>query len=142
MAESGKLCEMSDRRAIPSIDRLYQRPSIRALESRYGRSSVVDALRPAAAAVRAALEGGERTGGDEMLIDRIEAIAIETLGEQFQPSLQPVINATGVIVHTNLGRAPLSDAAVARVAAIGRGYSTLEYDLAPGARGRRDAHAG
>src|SRR4029077_2894054 len=50
-------------------------------------------------------------------------------------------NATGVIVHTNLGRAPLSEAAVARVAEVARGYSTLEYDLARGERGRRDVHA-
>jgi L-seryl-tRNA(Ser) seleniumtransferase len=56
------------------------------------------------------------------------------------PSLRPVINATGVIVHTNLGRAPLPQAALARVAALG-GYSNLEYDLAAGQRGRRDVHA-
>jgi seryl-tRNA(Sec) selenium transferase len=52
-----------------------------------------------------------------------------------------VINATGVILHTNLGRAPLADAAADRVAAVARGYSTLEYDVAQGARGRRDVHA-
>src|SRR5207245_6068422 len=56
-------------------------------------------------------------------------------------SLQRVINATGVIIHTNLGRAPLADAAVARVAAIARGYPSLEYDVGRGSRGRRDVHA-
>ena len=59
----------------------------------------------------------------------------------FQSSLRPVINATGVIVHTNLGRAPLCAAALEQVAAVGRRYSTLEYDLAEGGRGHRDAHA-
>ena len=54
---------------------------------------------------------------------------------------QPVINATGVIIHTNLGRAPLAAAAIERVAEVARGYSSLEYDLARGARGRRDVHA-
>jgi L-seryl-tRNA(Ser) seleniumtransferase len=59
----------------------------------------------------------------------------------FRPSLQAVINATGIILHTNLGRAPLAASAVARVAEIARGYSSLEYDLDRGARGRRDVHA-
>src|SRR5262245_49488879 len=131
---------MPERRAIPSIDRLTQRPAIRALESRYGRSMVVDALRAAAAAVRESI-GATESDGDELLIARIESLAIAKLGEQFRPSLQPVINATGVVVHTNLGRAPLSESALAQVAAVGRGYATLEYDLASGSRGRRDVHA-
>ena len=58
-----------------------------------------------------------------------------------RPSLVRVINATGVIVHTNLGRAPLSEAALARVSEVAGGYTNLEYDVARGARGRRDAHA-
>ena len=57
------------------------------------------------------------------------------------PSLRPVINATGVIVHTNLGRAPLSPAALARLVEIGAGYTNLEYDVAAGRRGSRDTHA-
>ena len=63
------------------------------------------------------------------------------LQAMFQSSLRPVINATGVIVHTNLGRAPLSQAALDQVVAVGRRYSTLEYDLAEGGRGHRDGHA-
>src|SRR5437764_1190358 len=103
---------MSTLRSIPSIERLRQRPAIRLLEAQYGGDATISALRAAAHLERA-----------------------------FRDSLQVVINATGVIVHTNLGRAPLADAAVARVAAIARSYSTLEYDLARGERGRRDVHA-
>jgi L-seryl-tRNA(Ser) seleniumtransferase len=73
--------------------------------------------------------------------ERIESIAVAALGDQFTPSLRAVINATGVIVHTNLGRAPLGNRALARVVAVAGGYSTLEYDLAGGTRGRRDVHA-
>ncbi len=68
-------------------------------------------------------------------------MAAAHLEHAFRPSLQPVINATGVVVHTNLGRAPLAEAAIARVAEVARGYATLEYDVARGARGRRDVHA-
>ena len=64
----------------------------------------------------------------------------ERLAQDARPSLRPVINATGVIVHTNLGRAPLSAAAVAAVAAVAAGYSNLEYDLAAGTRGSRHDH--
>ena len=72
---------------------------------------------------------------------RIESLAATRLGSAFRPSLEPVINATGVIIHTNLGRAPLSSAAIDRVTEIARGYSTLEYDLVRGSRGKRDVHA-
>jgi len=75
------------------------------------------------------------------VVSRIEGAATARLEEMFRPSLEPVINATGVIIHTNLGRAPLAAAAIARVADVAAGYSTLEYDVGLGARGRRDAHA-
>jgi len=88
------------------------------------------------------MAGGDRSLSDDgAIVARIESLAAARLDEQFQPSLQPAINATGVIIHTNLGRAPLSEAAVERVASVARGYSTLEYDVAGGGRGRRDAHA-
>ena len=133
---------MSDFRSIPSIDELRRRPSIHVLESRVGGAALIDALRAGAAAVREALARGDRAfGTDDDIIARIESVAAARLDEQFHPSLQSAINATGVILHTNLGRAPLASAAVERVAAVARGYSTLEYDVADGARGRRDVHA-
>ena len=71
----------------------------------------------------------------------IEALAEAALSSQARGSLRPVINATGVVLHTNLGRAPLAEAAIERVGAIASGYSNLEYDVAGGARGSRTVHA-
>src|SRR5437870_5653907 len=123
-------------RLIPSIEQLRQRPAIRALESRFGGEAVVAALRDAATGVRESMTRGESSSfADEAaVVARIESAAARRLDERFRPSLQPVINATGVILHTNLGRAPLADAAVERVAAVARGYSSLEYDVARGER--------
>ena len=133
---------MADFRLIPSIDELRQRAAIRALEARFGGTATVDALRSAAAAVRDAVARGDNSLSSAADVTAcIESMARDRLDQQFRPSLEPVINATGVIIHTNLGRAPLSGAAVDRVAAIARGYSTLEYDRARGTRGRRDVHA-
>ena len=138
---------MADLRTIPSIERLRQRPAVRLLEARFGAEPTVDALRAAAAAARAAMGRGKEAAleaaveTDEDVAARLETDAAARLGEAFRPSLQPVINATGVILHTNLGRAPLAAAAIARVAEVARGYASLEYDLAEGARGRRDRHA-
>ena len=133
---------MPDFRLIPSIEELRQRATIRALEARFGADATVGALRAAAAAVRDSMARGDAalsTAGT--VVDRLEHVARTRLHEQFRPSLQPVINASGVVIHTNLGRAPLSAAAVDRIATVARGYSNLEYDVARGARGRRDRHA-
>ncbi|MBI3490816.1 MAG: L-seryl-tRNA(Sec) selenium transferase [Acidobacteria bacterium] len=133
---------MSAFRIIPSIEQLRQRPAIRALEARFGADATVDALRAAAADVRQAIAGGTASYANEASAGAgIEVAAAEQLERAFRPSLAPVINASGVILHTNLGRAPLAASAVDRVADIARGYSTLEYNLARGERGRRDAHA-
>ena len=124
-------------RQIPSIEQLRQRPALRALEAEFGRSALVEALRTAAAALRAAAAGGAAPADPAEDIERrVPAL----LASAAAPSLRRVINATGVILHTNLGRAPLPPAAVARVAALS-GYTNLEYDLDAGRRGRRDAHA-
>ena len=132
----------SDPRVIPSIERLRQRSSVGDLESRYGRDATLGALRDEAAALRAALAGsGSGIRDAEEAARRIEAGAAERLGAELAPSLTAVINATGVIVHTNLGRAPLAAAAIARVGEVARGYSNLEYDLAAGRRGSRAVHA-
>ena len=135
---------MGDLRSIPSIDVLRQRPAVRALEARFGADATVDALRAAAAGVRRAIAANARAGVDDdgtALAAHIENAAAAELDTMFRASLEPVINATGVVIHTNLGRAPLAKAAIARVAAVASGYSSLEYDLGRGARGRRDVHA-
>ena len=131
---------MADFRAIPSIEQLRQRPAVRALEARFGAAATLDALRAGAASIRAEIAGGGAHAADAVAV-QIESAAAERLRTAFRPSLQPVINATGVIVHTNLGRAPLAEAAIARVADVARGYASLEYDLDRGGRGRRDVHA-
>jgi L-seryl-tRNA(Ser) seleniumtransferase len=133
---------MPDFTVIPSIEQLRQRPAIRALEDRFGAEATVRALRSAAAAVRRAIADGDRSASTEpAVIARVETAALADLCDAFRPSLEPVINATGVIIHTNLGRAPLAAPAADRMAVVARGYASLEYDLGRGARGRRDVHA-
>jgi len=133
---------MSDLRVIPAIEQLRQREAMRALETRYGRGALVEALRAETAALRERLASGH-IGAVTLneAVDAIERGAEARLRAAMRPSLVRVINATGVIVHTNLGRAPLSDAALARVHEVAGGYTNLEYDLGRGGRGRRDVHA-
>jgi L-seryl-tRNA(Ser) seleniumtransferase len=132
---------MADFRVIPSIDELRRRPAIGTLEARFGAAATVDALRAAAADLR------QRIGEHAPFVSENDAVAfIERqtavhLEAAFSQTLRPVINATGVILHTNLGRSPLAAAAIDRIIGIAGGYSSLEYDLARGARGRRDVHA-
>jgi L-seryl-tRNA(Ser) seleniumtransferase len=128
-------------RAIPAIDALRQRPGVRALESEFGVDATVNALRAAASDMRSAIAGDTAEDEGVDLSARIETMARSRLQAAFRPSLQPVINATGVVLHTNLGRAPLAQAAVERVAQVAGGYASLEYDVARGTRGRRDVHA-
>ena len=133
---------MSDFRVIPSIDELRQRPAVRALEARFGAEATLEALRDAAGSMRQAIAAGDSSlTTDTMAVARIEAAAETRLAEQFRRSLEPAINASGVVLHTNLGRAPLGAAAIDRIVDVARGYSTLEYDAAEGVRGRRDRHA-
>ena len=132
----------SNPRLIPSIEQLRQRAAVRRLEARYGRGATVQALRAEAAALRdrlaaSAAEVPDAAGAAERIETGLEA----RLRTALSPSLRPVINASGVIVHTNLGRAPLGPAAVARLAAVAGGYTNLEYDLSGGRRGSRTVHA-
>ena len=133
---------MPDFRVIPSIDELRRRPAVHALEAKFGATATIDALRSAAGDVRRAITQGDANLADEpAAIARIEAAAAQLLDSAFVHSLEPVINASGVIIHTNLGRAPLAASAIERVATIAAGYASLEYDLDRGSRGRRDVHA-
>ncbi len=129
-------------RSIPSIEQLRQREAMRHLETRYGRTAVVDALRAEAAAMRERLAGAsDPDAAPEDMLTKMERGVEARLDAGYAPSLVAVINATGVIIHTNLGRAPLARTATARVAELSSGYANLEYDLARGGRGRRDTHA-
>jgi len=134
---------MPDFRVIPSIDVVRQRPAAHALARQFGDGAVLGALRESTAAFRERLAGAVTsvTWTGEDATRWIEEDATTRLRRTTAPSLRPVINATGVIVHTNLGRAPLSQASLARLVEIGAGYSNLEYDVAAGRRGSRDTHA-
>jgi len=112
---------------------------MRALEERYGRAALVDALRAEADAIRERAREGQPPGDD--VVSAIEQAVPARLETTSGLSLRRVINATGVIVHTNLGRAPLAAVAAQRVANLAAGYTNLEYDLRHGRRGRRDVHA-
>jgi L-seryl-tRNA(Ser) seleniumtransferase len=129
---------MSTPRDIPSIEQLRQRPALRALERAYGHEAIIRAIRLETAAMRERFADGTAPAD---VSAAILAAVPGRLRSDHAPSLTPVVNATGVVIHTNLGRSPLGTAAIARVAAVAEGYSNLEYDLDRGERGHRDVHA-
>ena len=122
-------------RDLPQLQRLLESAAATALIAEHGRAPVVEALRRALDGARTAIAGGEAAAGAGELL----SMAAADLRSAARPALRRVINATGVVLHTNLGRAPLPAAALDAVAEVGRGYSNLEYDLEAGARGRRTA---
>jgi L-seryl-tRNA(Ser) seleniumtransferase len=124
-------------RKLPSVDRLLQEGAVAALVERWGHELTVEAAREALDAARQAI----RDGGACPPPDALGRETGERLAARLRPTLRPAINATGVIVHTNLGRAPLSAEARAAMDAVALGYSNLEYDLEAGQRGSRYVHA-
>ena len=119
------------RRELPSVDHLLREPGIAALLDAAPRSAVVSAVRDALDAARRRRAGAP----DDWTEDVRERLVLRT-----GRSLRPVLNATGVVLHTNLGRAPLAHAALEALSAAGGGYSTLEFDLHTGVRGSRSDH--
>jgi L-seryl-tRNA(Ser) seleniumtransferase len=124
------------RRLLPNMDVLLGHPDLVERADRFGRGPVLGAARRALAATREAVAGGGPVPG----IDELAARVAGELDGRWAGRTRAVVNATGVVLHTNLGRAPLSAAARAAVAEAA-GYATVEYDLAAGARGRRGAAA-
>jgi len=124
-------------REIPSVDELLGRPRLVSLAGTAGRPAVTQAARDVLADLRARLKAG---GKEAATREAIEARVVAEVESLLAPSLRRVINATGVILHTNLGRAPLSAAAAAAIAETAARYSNLEYDIASGGRGKRDVH--
>ena len=131
---------MSDpRSAIPSVDSLLASAEFGALLGRYPRARVVAAARRSVDDVRARIGRGE--GVDDVEVAAAYAQGAERLlAEADVPSLRRVINATGVVLHTNLGRAPLASSAVDAMVAAARAYTNLELDLEAGERGSRYVH--
>lgn len=128
---------MSDLRALPSVDALLQTERVERMTADYGRGMVVEALRTALADARQAASQGDPVPDQDTLLVRSEAL----LRAWFKPTLVDVINASGVVLHTNLGRAPLSREALRVLGRISSGYCTLEFDLERGVRGSRSVHA-
>lgn len=124
-------------RQLPSVDRLLGEPALQALLPRYGHRFTVAAARHVLGEARKEIRAGREPPALEVLAARAGAYLRDSLA----PTLRPVINASGVIIHTNLGRAPLSAAARAAMEAVAGGYSNLEYDLSAGQRGHRSVHA-
>jgi L-seryl-tRNA(Ser) seleniumtransferase len=120
-------------RELPSVDRLLADERLSAAIDVHGHELVVHAARGALSRAREEIKAGFDPG------DLVARTAKE-LDRLASPGLRRVINGTGVVVHTNLGRAPLAPEALARVQAVARGYSNLEYDLAGGVRGSRQDH--
>jgi L-seryl-tRNA(Ser) seleniumtransferase len=129
-------------RKLPAIDELLRDPRMGELLASEGRAAVADAARVVLAELRRQISAGEldAAGVDLARHGLAEAIARQ-LRAASSFSLRAVINATGVILHTNLGRAPLTPAALEHIRRTAGTYSNLEFDLAAGERGRRDAHA-
>jgi len=123
---------------LPSVERLLRSAPAEALGEKFGRPLVTDAIRAVLGELRALLAAGRATHGfaDEAILER----AAHRLEAEAQPSLRPVFNLTGTVLHTNLGRAVLPEEAIAAVADAARSPSNLEYDLADGKRGDRDDH--
>jgi L-seryl-tRNA(Ser) seleniumtransferase len=124
---------VSDLRSLPSVDKLLAQTSL--LIETYGRSLTTEAIRSGLEEARSIIRSGGTPPDQTELLQRVA----DRLQEWTQSRPRPVINATGVIIHTNLGRAPLSQEAIAAMMAAASSYSDLEYDLARGERGQRMA---
>lgn len=128
-------------RKLPAVDELLRAPAVAALASDHGAAAVADAVRAVLGRLREEIASGLL---DERALDLAlsgAGVAVELqLRRALGHSLRAVINATGVILHTNLGRAPLPEAAIAHIGNTSAAYSNLEFELGSGERGKRDVH--
>jgi L-seryl-tRNA(Ser) seleniumtransferase len=127
-------------RRLPSVDELLRRPVLEELAARAGRGVVLNAARAVLDRLRAEISLGAVLTESSLDPAILEGAIRDEAARDTSFSLRPVINATGVILHTNLGRAPIGARALDHLAEAARGYSNLEYDVAAGQRGKRDAH--
>src|SRR5713101_4201189 len=126
-------------RELPAVDELLGQPRLLGLAEKAGRGIVTQAARGVLADVRAQLKN-DPGNTHPISLPEIEAQFARRLSAMLSPSLRRVINATGVILHTNLGRAPLSEDAAAQIAETATRFANLEYDIPSGERGKRDVH--
>jgi L-seryl-tRNA(Ser) seleniumtransferase len=128
---------MNDLRQLPSVDQLLNTKMVAEYITVYGRALTINSIRSVLNQIRTNHKSGQSIPSED---DFVRLVEVE-IKSRISPTLQPVINATGVILHTNLGRSPLSGSAIRAMEAVASGYSTLEYDLAKGRRGSRNIHA-
>jgi len=128
-------------RKLPSVDELSRSPELDALRAREGQTSVTDAARAVLERLRTEISAGRLdANGVDLALSGLAAAIERQLRQALGFSLRSVINATGVILHTNLGRAPLNADALQHIRATALGYCNLEFDIAAGERGKRDVH--
>lgn len=128
-------------RELPSVDEVMRGVEIASLVAAYGHDSVVDAARIVLGRLRHEITTGLLDANAlHLALSGLQGAVESQLRQAMRPSLRPVINATGVILHTNLGRAPLAEAAIAHIRDTAASYSNLEFDLEAGERGKRDVH--
>ena len=120
---------------LPSVDRLLRDPNNSSLISHHGTSLVIQCIKSVLSEARKQVLAGEKFSYDSLLRNLSKEIA-----RAAQPSLRPVINLTGTVLHTNLGRAALPDTAINAMAKVARGASNLEFDVETGKRGDRHKH--
>lgn len=126
-------------RKLPSVDEVLKVPEIKTLAESYPRRLVVDTVRAEIGETRRRIASAALPRRVPSLGGLVASVR-RVVAEAYQPSLRSVINATGVVIHTNLGRAILAEKAVAAMVEVARGYSNLEFDIEAGARGSRQAH--
>lgn len=126
-------------RQIPAVDQLLLRPAIAAWVERTSRPFVVSEIQRLLQNLRESIRSGERAPVD-LSAENVETALVDSLQDRIRPNLRTVINATGVILHTNLGRAPLSVAAQEALSAFSVNYTNLEYEIRTGRRSHRDKH--
>jgi len=127
-------------RAIPSVDRVLNTPEVKGILEHAPRWLVVSTIREILEALRAQAGTAGSPPDQGNALARVVDLLTERVNALRMPSLRKVINGTGIIIHTNLGRAPLPEGALALITEIAEGYSNLEYDLAEGKRGNRTTH--
>jgi L-seryl-tRNA(Ser) seleniumtransferase len=129
-------------RLLPSVDELLKSPDFSELLAREGQPAVADSIRAVLASVREEISSGTLGNQEavELAVSHLPQAVDRHLHSAMEFSLKPVINATGVILHTNLGRAPLAESAIRRISEVAGRYSNLEFDTAAGERGKRDVH--
>lgn len=129
-------------RKLPSVDELLRQTATAALVDEHGRGAVTRAVRRALDEVRLQIAGGRLDkAGMELALEQLPAEIERQVRLAVSYSLRKVINATGVILHTNLGRAPLAPSVLEHIRETAGGYSNLEFDIASGERGQRDVHS-